>query len=285
MITYRREPLHDYTMDGVCGVLFEGEMHFFGGAHDYSVNLIDLSRQHFVIETQRNGQLAKMTRKENLEIGFLYPSCSSFDMTTDFFPWSSKTVAILCFDENRPKSCYSFDGKLTYMNDSNNAHLFGKLAKYSGNLLTVGGATSSHQKTEIMIINENKNFSWSVVEEDFKFTRGLSIYFHSLVTVKSSDINEEYVLLIGGYDGQSSLADVFKFNGTWTTFGKLNRPRHGHNSIYWNGAVYIIGGEYPYNVQSSFENFTYAYEEGFFAGHESSGDDVIALLDSFNTYM
>ena len=28
MITYRREPSHDYTMYGACGVLFEGEIHF-----------------------------------------------------------------------------------------------------------------------------------------------------------------------------------------------------------------------------------------------------------------
>ena len=77
MITYRREPSHDYTMDAACGVLFEGEMHFFGG-YTYSVG-IDLTRQHFVIETQRSGQLAKMTRKENLEIGFRFPSCSSFE--------------------------------------------------------------------------------------------------------------------------------------------------------------------------------------------------------------
>ena len=146
MITYRREPSHDYTLDAACGVLFEGEMHFFGG-----FNYCDLPQQHFVIETQRSGQLARMTRKQNLEIGFRYPSCSSFD-----FPWSSKTVAILCFDENRPKSCYSFDGKLTYVNDSVHYHLFGKLAKYSGNLLTVGGGKPLNQNTEIMKINEKK---------------------------------------------------------------------------------------------------------------------------------
>ena len=34
----------------------------------------------------------------------------------------------------------------------------------SGNLLTVGGVRSSDQTTEIMKINENKNFSWSVIE-------------------------------------------------------------------------------------------------------------------------
>ena len=115
-----------------------------------------------------------------------------------------------------------------------------------------------------------------MVEQNFKFTPGWSIHFHSLVTVESSDIKEEYVLLIGGYDGQSSLADVFKFNGTWTTFGKLNKPRHSHNSIYWNGAVYIIGGEYHNNVKSflkssPFESFIESFYEDFFAEHESSG--------------
>ena len=43
--------------------------------------------------------------------------------------------------------------------------------------------------------------------------------------------------------------DIFKFNGTWYyDFGRLNKPRKYHNSIYWNGAVYIIGGIYGYNL-------------------------------------
>ena len=40
------------------------------------------------------------------------------------------------------------------------------------------------------------------------------------------------------------LKDVFKFNGTWFPFGQLKKPRSYHNSIYWNGAVYVIGGRY-----------------------------------------
>ena len=31
MISYRREPSHDYTMRGACGVIYQGDMHFFGG--------------------------------------------------------------------------------------------------------------------------------------------------------------------------------------------------------------------------------------------------------------
>ena len=67
-----------------------------------------------------------------------------------------------------------------------------------------------------------------------------------MITVESTYINEEYVLIIGGRNSHSDLLrNVFKFNGTqWFSFGKLNKPRYDHNSIYWNGAVYVIGGEY-----------------------------------------
>ena len=65
MISYRRERSHDYTMMGACSVLFEGDIHFFGG-FDYSSYYQtydgDFTRQHFVIETQRSGQLIKMTK-------------------------------------------------------------------------------------------------------------------------------------------------------------------------------------------------------------------------------
>ena len=81
MISYGRESTHDYSMRGACGVLFEGEMHFFGGVNYPSLNL---TRQHFVIEKQKSGQLVKMTKKEDLEIGFWFPSCSSFEMTSKY---------------------------------------------------------------------------------------------------------------------------------------------------------------------------------------------------------
>ena len=255
MITYRREPSHDYTMLGACGVLFEGKMHFFGG--DPYINGIDFTRQHFVIETKRSGQLVKMTKQKDLEIRFEGPACSSFQMTSEYFPWFSNTVVILCFDIHHRNSCYSFDGKLTFFSNSNYDHFFGGLTKYDGSLLTVGGTAVGfflgNQKTEILKINETKNFIWSVVEPDFKFTQGEYIAGHSVMTVPSSDINEEYVLVIGGRnDWYRALENVFKFNGTWFRFGKLSKPRNWHSSIYWNGAVYVIGGRYNEDM----ENFT-----------------------------
>ena len=272
MISYRREPSHDYSMQGTCGVLFEGEIHFFGGyyyGNDGNVS-IDFLRQHFVIETDRSEQLVKMTKKEDLEIGFNKPSCSNFEITSEYFPWFQQVV-VLCFGGyhagfrslaygDYEKSCYSFDGKLTYMGDSKYEHYQGGLTKYKSNLLTVGGVLldRGNQKTEIMKMNEDQNLNWSVVEPNFKFTRGKTIIGHSLVSVEPSDINEEFVLLIGGnIDGARSkaLKNVFKFNGKWSYFGRLNKPRTDTSSIYWNGAVYVIGGNHKdwgrYNYQNT----------------------------------
>ena len=74
----------------------------------------------------------------------------------------------------------------------------------------------------------------------------MTFYRHSLVNVPS-DINEEYVLLTGGVVeiNQKLMGmqrNVWKFNESWTYFGNLNKARAAHNSIYWNGAVYVFGG-------------------------------------------
>ena len=149
---------------------------------------------------------------------------------------------------------------MTFMGDSNYNHYRGGLTKYKENLLAVGGSDPSlgqvlgNKKTEIMKIEDNKNSSWSVVEPDIKFSQGEEIYSHSLVTVKSSGINEEYVLLIGGHFAwYLAIEDVFKFNGTWFPFGKLGEPRRYHNSIYWNGAVYVTGGWYENSTNTKME--------------------------------
>ena len=147
MISYSREPSHDYIMTGACGVLFEGEMHFFGGGNftpnefrlaNYMNEMLDFRRQHFVIETQRSGQVVKMTRKEDLEIGLEDHSCSSFETTSEFFPWFKTNVVILCFGLSHGESCYSYDGKMTYIGDSNYSHYLGGLTRYRGSLFTVG---------------------------------------------------------------------------------------------------------------------------------------------------
>ena len=140
MITYRREPSMNYTMNYACSVNYQGEMHFFGGR-------FGLKRQHFVIETKRSGKLVQMTQLKDLEIDFELPSCISYETGSDYFSWISKNIVILCFTSDKRKSCYSFDGELAYIGDSNFDHSLAGLAIYNSYLLTVG-CFFLNQKTE-----------------------------------------------------------------------------------------------------------------------------------------
>ena len=134
MITYRRESSHDYSMKAACSVLFEGDMHFFGGTSENYFDPstgekteYDFSRQHFVIETKRSGQLVKMTKQVDLEVRFLNPSCITFEITN---------VVLLCFDRDNYGGCYSFDEKLKYIGGSYYPHAGATLAKYESSVLT-----------------------------------------------------------------------------------------------------------------------------------------------------
>ena len=145
-------------------------------------------------------------------------------------------------------SCFSYDGELNSIANSNSTHWQAGLAKYKNKLITVGGyhlEGSNSGRTEQMERMKNGTFIWSVVAHRFS-----SAQDHSLVTVPPSDMNEEFVLLIGGtvtaYDQSGNFGAfhdiVLKFNGTWSYFGMLKKRRKYHSSIYWNGAVYVIGG-------------------------------------------
>ena len=196
MITYQRDPEHDYALSGACGVVYQGNIHFFGGNYiGLSLPKYDFSRQHFYIETQRKGRIVKMTKMENLDIGFDRPSCSSFEITSAHFSWLSKNIVILCFPYNNAKSCYSYDGKIKHLGDSNFYHNRGGLTKYRSNLLTVGG---NDIKTELMERKKNGSYIWSEAESDAIFSQYEYIHGHSLVTIPSHGINDEYILLIGG---------------------------------------------------------------------------------------
>ena len=246
MITYKRDATHDYSLSAACGVVYEGDIHFFGGGVFPNNNF---NTQHFVIETQRSGKMVKMTKKKDLAVGFRSPSCSTFAITEHRFPWSSKNIVIICFTLqfnpfiNKPKSCYSFDGNINYIGDTKFDHWGAPMTKYKRNLITIGCYSV---KTELLQSNKNGSFIWSEVESDFRIERFKDLFGHSLVTIPASDIKEEYALLIGGTNLRMDQISnsIFKFNGTWFQFGTWNKPRRYFSSIYWNGAVYFIGGEY-----------------------------------------
>ena len=237
-------------MWGACCVVYQGHIHFFGGQNYSEPYNVDLRRQHFTIETKRSGKTVKITKQKDLAFEFDFPSCSSFEIASDSLSWFSTNVVVICFN-SMSKGCYLFDGELKYINDAEFSHNGGGLTKYKKNLITVGHFEGfygglSNQKTEMMERNKNGSFTWFEVKPEFKFSSGPWFAFHSLVTIPLSSFNEEYVLLIGGTSfigiDLPSSKDVFKFNETWFHFGQLNEPRSNHNSIFWNNAVYVIGG-------------------------------------------
>ena len=158
---------------------------------------------------------------------------------------------------------------MNYIGDSNSRHFTGGLAKYKKNLVTFGlrdakyaniENPNSSSLSEIMKRTKNGTFIWSdVVKPQFDVdSRGvyypMNSFQHCLVNI-ASDINEEYVLLIGGVvEIKQKLMQmqkaVYKFNGSWTYFGNLNKPRFRHNAIYWNGAVYVFGGANGFNYDN-----------------------------------
>ena len=176
MITFAREQQYNYTMEGACGVIYQGEIHFLGG-DTYSLQNrnaewkhYDFNRQHFVIETRRSGRMPKMTRKEDLDIGLANHACSTLKITTESFLSPSKEIVILCFGSNtmpskypersyeEMSSCFLFDGKVTYIGKTNFPHSGGKLTTYKKNIIAIGGTYQSH-KTEIMERKRNGTLS------------------------------------------------------------------------------------------------------------------------------
>ena len=74
MITYYRDPTHDYTMEGACGVIYQGDIHFFGGTafklhtgENGPFKLEDFAKQHFIIETHRSGKMVQMKKMKDLD--------------------------------------------------------------------------------------------------------------------------------------------------------------------------------------------------------------------------
>ena len=69
MITYNRDQTHDYTMNNACSVIYQGNMHFFGGGFMYfrGEDLYTFDRQHFIIETNRSGKMVKITKMKDLD--------------------------------------------------------------------------------------------------------------------------------------------------------------------------------------------------------------------------
>ena len=105
------------------------------------------------------------------------------------------------------------------------------------------------KSTEILDQTGNGAYKWSI-NRDYNFSPTGDIFGYSMVNVPQTKTNEEYLLLIGGCysfaqmkTNPSVYSDkVHKYNGSWSFFGKLQKTRGSHSSIFLNGRVLIIGG-------------------------------------------
>lgn len=264
MISYLREREVQYSLTDTCGVVYEGNMHFFGGSNFGRSNdgYGDFRSQHLVIE-KTSGKLPRLIQKELLDLRIGSASCSVFEWQSNRFPYLDENAVFICFAVQFKRSCVKFDGKFEYLRenyiksyDSVYRHLRSGLVKYNGKLFTFASENEPYFATELME-RHNGSFRWTYLDTEFSFTGGSVFQQISLVTVDSVDTNNEFVLLIGGKTTSRAIGlyqteivtpsdDVYKFNGTWFHFGKLMHTRSFFSSIYWNGRVYIIGGKYDW---------------------------------------
>ena len=220
-----------YQFNGACGVTYKGLIHFFGGLGDYR-------NQHFGFDEKRN-----FVKYKNLEMYILVPQCSTFKISKSNSQSGDKEVVLICFDAYHRKNCYQYDDdELTHFADANEDHYSARLGKYKDQLITVG--YWYNEKTEILDRSYNGVYKWTL-GPNYNFSPTGKIYQYSMVNVPQMGFNEEYLLLIGGYDGSGSggyIDKVHKFNGKWSFFGNLQKTRAYHGSVFLNGRVFIIGG-------------------------------------------
>ena len=228
-----------YQLNGACGVTYQGLIHFFGGNHNYE-------NQHFGFDEKRN-----FVKYKNLEIDFTRSQCSTFKIARPNSQSGDKEVVLLCFDGYHEKNCFQYDDDgLTHFADAKENHYLAKLGKYKDQLVTVGDL-EGHDKTEILERTFYGKYKWTF-GPNYNFSPSGVISSYSMVNVPQTELNEEYLLLIGGKYSLAGKPEVYsdqvhKYNGKWSFFGSLQQKRASHGSVFLNGRVMIIGGMGHYN--------------------------------------
>ena len=75
-MTSQKAYLEPFPIDGVCGVSFQGGIHFFGGfSHPEWNENLNKENQHFGFD--QNGKFAKY---DDLDVDFHYPACINFNI-------------------------------------------------------------------------------------------------------------------------------------------------------------------------------------------------------------
>ena len=224
----------EYSIQGTCGVIYQGLIHFFGGSWDRKHQ-----NQHFGFDEKRN-----FVQYKNLAIDLKFRQCTTFMISKSNSQCAPKEVVLLCFDYNQKRTCHQYDdGELTHFADTKDDHWLASLGKYKDLLITVGDS-DDNQKTEILHGPFNKGeYGWTF-GRNYKFSQTGVIYAYSMVNIPQMGYNEEYLLLIGGKHSTDNYSDkIYKYNGNWRFFGKLQKTRAYHESVLLNGRVITIGGK------------------------------------------
>ena len=222
----------EYQLEGACGVLYQGLIHFFGGFDNRYRN------QHFGFDGNRN-----FVQYKSLVMSFTIPQCSTLNISKPNSQSCDREFVLLCFDAYHDKNCYKYEAdELTHFADAAYGHYHARLGKYRDQLITVGDY-ANHQKTEILDRSDNEQYKWTL-GSNTKFSSTGKIYDYSMVNIPQIGFQEEFLLLIGGeYSGGVYSDRVYKFNGKWSFFGRLQKKRAFHSSVFLNGKVLIIGGQ------------------------------------------
>ena len=128
--------------------------------------------------------------------------------------------------------------------DSRYRHARARLANYKGQAFTTGSYSPDHKHTELLQQHPNGVLTWEKLP-DYPFG---TIFFGAGISGYAMTHSATAVYLIGGFEHfqfqMHPLALIAKFeNDDWEKLEtKLAHKKHGHNAIWLEDELMIIGG-------------------------------------------
>ena len=70
------------------------------------------------------------------------------------------------------------------------------------------------------------------------------INFYCSIRLLATVTTARGALIIGGYDGESSVATVACYNSGWSRLDDLKSVRHDHRAISMGEKIFVVGGRW-----------------------------------------
>ena len=128
--------------------------------------------------------------------------------------------------------------------DSRYSHARGRLANYKGQAFTTGSYSPDHKHSEVLQQHPNGVLTWEKMP-DYPYG---TIFFGAGISGYAMTHSATAAYFIGGFEHfqfqMHPLALIAKFeNDNWEKLEtKLNHKKHGHNAIWLEDELMIIGG-------------------------------------------